>query len=169
MARQPRLPAKPQPLPADVRLMRTGASVLFAFALLAFIGLLLTWALRAPLFTLRGVRVEGEVARNSVTTIRANAMPKLSGNFFSLDLAQAQEAFQSVPWVRRAAVQRVWPNRLAVRLEEHRVAALGDARGAVRDDDELHHDEDEEDVGNEAYLGVSTHGRESFTVAKPSP
>ena len=123
MARRPRLPAKPQPLPADVRLMRTGASVLFAFALLAFVGLVLTWALRAPLFTLRGIRVEGEVARNSVTTIRANAMPKLSGNFFSLDLAQAQEAFQSVPWVRRAAVQRVWPNRLAVRLEEHHVAA----------------------------------------------
>ena len=48
MARRPRLPAKPQPLPADVRLMRTGASVLFAFALLAFVGLVLTWALRAP-------------------------------------------------------------------------------------------------------------------------
>jgi cell division protein FtsQ len=29
-----------------------------------------------------------------------------------------------VPWVRQAVVQRIWPNRLAVRLEEHRAAAL---------------------------------------------
>lgn len=123
MVRRPRPPPQPQPLPADVRLMHSAARLLFAFALLAFAGLLLTWALRAPLFTLRGVRVDGDVTRNSVTTIRANAMPKLAGNFFSMDLARAQAAFESVPWVRRAAVQRVWPNRLAVRLEEHRVAA----------------------------------------------
>lgn len=122
MAR-PRRPAQPAPLPADVRLMDAGARLLCWLALLLFGALLLTWAMRAPLFTLRGIRIEGDVGRNSITTIRANAMPKLSGNFFSLDLARAQEAFESVPWVRRAAVQRVWPDRLDVRLEEHHVAA----------------------------------------------
>ena len=34
------------------------------------------------------------------------------------------QAFEAVPWVRRAVVRRVWPDRLAVRLEEHRAAAL---------------------------------------------
>src|SRR5690349_3906975 len=51
-------------------------------------------------------------------------MPHLAGNFFTLDLAAARRAFESVPWVRRAIVQRVWPNRLVVRLEEHRPVAL---------------------------------------------
>jgi cell division protein FtsQ len=64
------------------------------------------------------------VTRNSVSTIRANAAPRLAGNYFSLDLAAARAAFEAVPWVRHAVVSRVFPNRLAVRLEEHRAAAL---------------------------------------------
>jgi cell division protein FtsQ len=72
--------------------------------------------------------VQGELTRNSAPTIRANALPALAGNFFSIDLAQAQRAFEQVPWVRRAVVRRVWPNRLVVQIEEHRAAALWDAR-----------------------------------------
>ena len=34
-----------------------------------------------------------------------------------------------MPWVRQAVVRRIWPDRLAVELEEHRAAALwGDDR-----------------------------------------
>ena len=57
-------------------------------------------------------------------TIRANAAPRLAGNFFSLDLARAKQAFEAVPWVRHAVVRRVWPNQLRVQLEEHRAAAF---------------------------------------------
>ena len=69
-------------------------------------------------------RVEGDVARNSVSTIRANAAPQLAGNFLTIDLGAVRRAFESVPWVRLAIVRRVWPNRLRVRLEEHRPVAL---------------------------------------------
>ena len=38
-------------------------------------------------------------------------------------------AFEAVPWVRRATVRRIWPNRLVVGIEEHRAIALwGDGR-----------------------------------------
>jgi cell division protein FtsQ len=121
--RNPARPTAPVPPPLDVRLMHAGAALLLGVALLAIAVGALRWATRSPQFTLGGVRIEGDVGRNSVATIRANAMPRLAGNFFSLDLAAAKQAFESVPWVRRAVVQRVWPNRLAVRLEEHRVAA----------------------------------------------
>lgn len=118
---------RPTPTPAappiDVRLMNATASVLFVVAALSLVGSGLAWLMRLPAFTLQAVRIEGEVGRNSVATIRANALPKLVGNFFTLDLEKAQAAFQSVPWVRRAVVSRVWPNRISVRLEEHRVAA----------------------------------------------
>ncbi|HEY1393332.1 MAG TPA: cell division protein FtsQ/DivIB [Methylibium sp.] len=107
----------------DTRLLNAGANLLFALAALAFLGLALSWLVRLPLFTLRGILIEGEVAHNSATTIRANAAPKLAGNFFTMDLARSQQAFESVPWVRRAVVRRVWPNRLAVALEEHKAAA----------------------------------------------
>jgi cell division protein FtsQ len=111
-------------LPADVRLMRAVANALFALAALAVVAWVVLWLARLPLFAIRAIRVDGEVTRNSATTIRANAAPKLSGNFFTMNLNQTRAAFESVPWVRRAVVHRVWPDRLAVKLEEHRAAAL---------------------------------------------
>jgi cell division protein FtsQ len=112
------------PLPADVRLMRAVANALFALTALAALAAGAQWVARLPLFAIKAIRVEGDVTRNSVTTIRANAAPKLQGNFFSLNLASTRAAFESVPWVRRAVVHRVWPDRLAVRLSEHHAAAL---------------------------------------------
>jgi len=111
-------------MPSDVRLMNGVSTVVFGLAagLLAGAGVL--WLARAPWFPIRAIQLEGDLQRNSVSTIRANTTPRLAGNFFSLDLGRAREIFQSVPWVRNAVVRRVWPDRLAVRLEEHRAAAL---------------------------------------------
>ncbi|MBP6899273.1 MAG: cell division protein FtsQ/DivIB [Burkholderiaceae bacterium] len=111
-------------LPVDVRLMQATANTLFAVAGLALCAALLAWGARLPLFGLRAIKVDGEVARNSESTIRANAAPKLAGNFLTMDLGQARSAFESVPWVRRAVVRRTWPMGLAVALEEHKPAAL---------------------------------------------
>jgi cell division protein FtsQ len=113
----------PSALPLDVRLMNGTATLLFTLVALGLAALALSWAARLPAFAIRGIRIEGDVSRNSVSTIRANALPKLAGSFFTLDLKQAQRAFESVPWVRRAVVRRVWPNRLAVQLEEYRPVA----------------------------------------------
>jgi cell division protein FtsQ len=101
-------------------------------AVAVLVGLLLlaglNWVAGRPFFVFRNIRLEGDVTRNSLATIRANASPRLVGNYFTLDLQAARNAFEAVPWVRHAAVQRVWPNRLVVHLEEHQPVAvwLGD-------------------------------------------
>jgi cell division protein FtsQ len=110
-------------LPPDVRLMQATAGALAVLAALALGASALGWAARLPVFTLRAVKIEGDVSRNSESTIRANAAPRLAGNFLTLDLQQARAAFEAVPWVRQAVVRRVWPMRLAVHLEEHRPLA----------------------------------------------
>lgn len=116
--------AAPAALPADVRLMNGVASGVYLLAALALVAAAVLWITRLPVFTIRAVALDGELTRNSVNTIRANAMPALKGSFFSLDLQAARAAFESVPWVRQAVVRRVWPDRLAVRLEEHHAAAI---------------------------------------------
>ncbi|MDO9091892.1 MAG: cell division protein FtsQ/DivIB [Rubrivivax sp.] len=112
------------PLPPDVRLMNFVSGTVFVIAAVGALVAGFLWLMRSPLFPIKGIQLDGELARNSVPTIRANAAPRLAGNFFSIDLQQGREAFESVPWVRAAVVRRVWPDRLAVRLEEHRAAAL---------------------------------------------
>ncbi|MFN9746971.1 MAG: cell division protein FtsQ/DivIB [Betaproteobacteria bacterium] len=112
------------PLPADVRLMNAVAAAVFVLAAAGAGVAAWTWLMRSPWFPIRAIQLDGDLARNSVPTIRANAAPRLAGNFFSVDLQHSRAAFESVPWVRRAVVRRVWPDRLLVRLEEHRPVAL---------------------------------------------
>lgn len=121
---RPPQPAAAVPLPADVRLMNAVAGAVFVLTMIGAVASGVLWLMRSPLFPIRAIQLDGDLARNSVPTIRANAAPRLAGNFFSVDLQQGQQAFESVPWVRRAVVRRVWPDRLAVTLEEHRAAAL---------------------------------------------
>jgi len=123
------------PLPADVRLMNAVAALLVAGAVLAAGVLALRWVMAWPVFAIRAIQVEGDVNRNSVASLRANAMSRLSGSFLSMNLQQGRAAFEAVPWVRHASVQRVWPMRLKVRLEEHRAAAYWEQRAEGADAD----------------------------------
>src|ERR1700742_2303034 len=123
---QPATPtAAPAPaLPVDVRLMNAIAAIVFTLALVAMAARGLMWVAGRPQFQFSDVRLEGDLQRNSVTTVRANAMPHLAGSFFTMDLARTRASFEQVPWVRHAVVRRVWPNQLVVSLEEHQPVAL---------------------------------------------
>lgn len=121
------------PLPPDIRLMNGVSALLLAGFVLAGLGLALHQLARLPAFNIRHIQVEGEVTRNSVASLRANALPQLSGTFLSMDLRRVRAAFEAVPWVRSARVQRVWPNRLRVELEEHRPAAYWETRAEGAD------------------------------------
>ncbi|MBL0727954.1 cell division protein FtsQ/DivIB [Piscinibacter sp. HJYY11] len=123
-AATPRFDPAAVELPGEVRLLNITASMLFVVGGVLMAVLALMWLIRQPVFNIKSVKVEGEVTRNSVSTIRANALPQLAGNYFTLDLARGKQAFEAVPWVRQAIVQRVWPNRLRVLLEEHHAVAL---------------------------------------------
>ena len=126
LLRQPATPtaAPASALPVDVRLMNAIAVVVFTLALVALVAAGFAWVARRPQFQFGDVRLEGDLQRNSVTTVRANAMPHLAGNFFTMDLGHTRAAFEQVPWVRHAVVRRVWPNKLVVALEEHQPVAL---------------------------------------------
>lgn len=111
-------------LPFDVRLMNGVASVLYLLVGAALLAAALLWLSRSPWLTIRVIQLEGELQRNNVSTLRANAAPRLAGNLISIDLDKARTAFEAVPWVRQATLKRVWPDRLSVRLTEHHPLAL---------------------------------------------
>lgn len=118
--------------PLDIRLMNALTAVLLALFAVAVLTLVMMWLLRQPLFGLTAIRIENELQHNNAVTLRANVAPKLSGNFFSLDLAQAKAAFESIPWVRLAVVRREFPDRLRVRIEEHEAVAVWGSDEEVR-------------------------------------
>lgn len=112
------------PLPMDIRLMNISAVVLGVGVCLAAVSGAAGWAVRHPVFAVTRIIVQGDTSHNNDVTLRANVASRLKGNFFTLDLTQARSAFEAVPWVRKAVVRREFPNRLVVKLEEHRSAAF---------------------------------------------
>jgi cell division protein FtsQ len=112
------------PLPLDVRLMNMTTTMLVVVLVVLGLASGAWWFIRHPMFAIESITVQGEVGHNSAVNLRANVMPQLSGNFFTIDLAQAREVFEDVPWVRTALVQREFPNKLRAILKEHRPIAL---------------------------------------------
>lgn len=107
----------------NARLLNLIASALYALVALMALGAGLLWLAQRPVFAITHVELQsfdGQALRHvNAPSVRANALGKLSGNFFTLDLNAARQAFESVPWVRHASVRREWPNGLAVEVEEH--------------------------------------------------
>jgi len=111
----------------DVKMLNAASSALLALVALALVGSGLWWVAQRPMFTLHTIRIESAtelpLEKINALTVRSAAVPRIRGNFFTTDLTAVRGAFEAVPWVRRALVRREWPDRLVVKIEEHR--ALG--------------------------------------------
>ncbi|MAF03004.1 cell division protein FtsQ/DivIB [Herbaspirillum huttiense] len=111
----------------DVKMLNAISSALIALVLLALVASGLWWVAQRPMFTLHTIRIEssGDMPLEKVNalTVRSAAVPRIHGNFFTADLTAVRAAFEAVPWVRKAMVRREWPDRLVVKIEEHK--ALG--------------------------------------------
>ena len=111
----------------DVKTLNALSNTLLALVVLALLASGLWWVAQRPMFTLHTIRIESAselpLEKVNALTVRATAVPRIHGNFFTTDLSGVRAAFEAVPWVRRAMVRREWPDRLVVKIEEHK--ALG--------------------------------------------
>lgn len=113
----------------DARTINLIANTLAVLAVAAMLAAGVAWVAQRPYFSLKAIELEAapdsQLHYVSTGAVRAAiAGGQLRGNFFTVDLDQARELFESVPWVRRASVRRIWPNTLRVRVEEQQPLAL---------------------------------------------
>ncbi|QNP47734.1 cell division protein FtsQ/DivIB [Diaphorobacter aerolatus] len=118
------------PAPLDVRLMNMIATILFVCCAVGLVTAGSWWFLRNPAFAIGRIVVHGDLSHTNPVSLRANVAPRLMGNFFTLNLRQAKEEFENVPWIRSAQVRRDYPNGLAVEIEEHKARAFWGAEGS---------------------------------------
>lgn len=119
----------------DVKMLNAISGTLLGLAALALLASGIWWLAQRPMFTLKTIRIEGvgqsELRRVNPLIVRAAALPRIKGNFFTANLDTVRTAFESVPWVRKATVQREWPNTLIVTVEEHQPLATWDDDGRL--------------------------------------
>jgi cell division protein FtsQ len=86
------------------------------------------WLSQRPYFQFKAIELEAapDTRLNyvSAAAVRAAIAGRLRGDFFTIDLDRARKVFESIPWVRRASVRRVWPNILRARIEEQQPLSL---------------------------------------------
>jgi cell division protein FtsQ len=113
------------------RLLNAAAGFLVGVTVLACTLVGANWLLHSSLFPMRVVEVTTPLQRASAQDLSAVLAHYDAGNFFAARIDEVRAAAEQVPWVRRASVRRVWPDRLAVAIEEHVAFARWGAEGLV--------------------------------------
>lgn len=86
--------------------------------------------LMAAGFVVEQVDVMGE-GRLNERDIRLAAQIRTGSYFFGVDLNAARDRTESLPWVDRAVVRRLWPNRIVVQVVETTPYALWQNEGQL--------------------------------------
>ncbi|MEX3581457.1 MAG: cell division protein FtsQ/DivIB [Burkholderia sp.] len=121
----------------NVRQLNLAASALYALLLLGCTAAGCYWLIQRPAFALRTILIDGDTEHINAPTVRAGVVGRLKGNFFTIDLDTVRVVFEQMPWVRHASVRRVWPNALAVTLEEYKPLGTWGSDQLVSTDGEL--------------------------------
>lgn len=121
------------------RLLNWVANFLFALSVLGMLYAALFAVVHLPIFPLREVKVEGQLNHVSREQIQLIVAKHLKGNFFTLDLIKARDAFEKLPWARNVSLRRRWPDKLEVSIEEHQALARWGSIALVNTHGELFH------------------------------
>jgi len=122
------------------------ANFLFALAGVLLMYAVIFLVVHLPIFPLKEVRLEGQMQHVTREQVRLIVDRHLHGNFFTLDLEQARNAFRKLPWVRNVSVRRHWPDRLEVEVEEHQALARWGDIALVNTHGELFHAASDRDL-----------------------
>ncbi len=121
------------------RLLNWIANLLYALFVVLLLYALLFIVVHLPIFPLREVKVEGQLAHVNREQVKLIVAKHLKGNFFTLDLEHARDAFEKLPWARNVSVRRRWPDTLSVVIEEHQALARWGNIALVNTHGELFH------------------------------
>lgn len=121
-------------LPLDIKLMSVATRAMGSILAVLLLVAAAHWAVNHRVWTVQSISVHGDVAHQNAVSIRAQLAMQmkqnLSSSFLTVDLLAVQRMFESVPWVRHAVVQREFPNRLRVTLQEHEAVAWWGTAGS---------------------------------------
>ena len=105
-------------------LLRSIANALFVFSVCAVLYGAAYYATHLPgLFPLHSVRLSAAPQRVDAAEVLQVVRNEVHGNFFTVDIERLRQSLEKLPWVRNVSIRREFPQRLAVRLEEHQALA----------------------------------------------
>ena len=121
--------------------LRHGALAVMVLAALALAGTGAAWGWReltAPTaFPMRAVHVDSPLHHVTRDELRRAMADHLARGYWHLDVDAVRAAIEKLPWVHSAAVRRVWPGDLEVRIREQTAAAIWNGKALVNADSQV--------------------------------
>lgn len=120
----------PQPGPSTGALVaRLATAVVLIGSLAGAVFIALEWEPR--LLPVRVVTIEGEMHGLSRESLQETIAGHITGGIVTQDLYALKAEVEDLPWIHRASVRRVWPDRLVFSVHEHEAAARWGENGLV--------------------------------------
>jgi cell division protein FtsQ len=113
------------------RLLNLAAGTLVGIAMFVFAIVGVVLLARSPFFPVTEIELTHVLGKTTRAEIESAARAHIRGNFFAVSPDEVRAGLEALPWVRRASVRRVWPDRLEVSLEEHVAFARWGEQGLV--------------------------------------
>jgi cell division protein FtsQ len=113
------------------RHIRTLSGLLLTAVLTGLVLVGVHWLSDPYRFPLNVVEVKGDYRYLQRENLQAALLAQTSGGFFTVDVAAIRAAAEALPWVYKAKVQRVWPDKLRLQIEEQQPVALWGATGLL--------------------------------------
>lgn len=111
--------------------------VALVLAMLAGGARVVAWVTDPARFPLTTVEITGDLDHIDRAALERRLLPAAAGGFFSVDVAAVAGAASREPWVKRALVRRVWPDKLVVEIVGHRAIARWGEGGLLSDSGEV--------------------------------
>lgn len=87
-------------------------------------GFLSTNSLSINSLSIRNVRVDGLFKHVSQEQLKNKISNHISGGFFGVDVFKIENKVEEIAWVKSASVRRIWPNTLAITIQEQQAIAI---------------------------------------------
>ena len=105
-------------------LLRNIANTLIVVSVLAMLYGVIYYAVHMPgLFPLKHVNLSAMPDQADAAGVLQVMRDDVHGNFFTVDIERLRLSLEKLPWVRSASIQREFPDRLEVQLDEYQALA----------------------------------------------
>ena len=98
----------------------------------------LSSVLKNPLtLPIQKIRVQGTFVHVNEAMLQKAVTGIKGTGYFNLDVSHAQQLIEQLPWVKQATIRRVWPDSIAIQIEEQQAMAVWTAGGLLNKQGEL--------------------------------
>ncbi len=116
-----RLPVSPT---EPVNWLRWGVTLSLFILTVSLLAGFVIWLVDPSHSPLRRVEIEGDFRYLDKAQLQTTLAPLLENGFFKINVAAVQTQARALPWVSKASVRRVWPDRLQIYIVEQQPFAL---------------------------------------------